>query len=75
MKTLKEMVEREFGTIVEVIDLGSWGGGEGGGEGKDEKMIESEWMIASGLTEEELYYLRARVPLSHLAPHKVWTGF
>ena len=73
MKTLKEMVEREFGTSVEVIDLGSWGGGEGGGAGKDEKMIESEWMIASGLTEEELYYLRARVPLSHLAPHKVWT--
>ena len=30
MKTLKEMVEREFGTSVEVIDLGSWGGGEGG---------------------------------------------
>ena len=73
MKTLKEMVERESGTSVEVIDLGSWGGGERGSAGKDEKMIESEWMIASGLTEEELYYLRARVPLSHLAPHKVWT--
>ena len=88
MKTLKEMVERESGTSVEVIDLGSWGGGERGSagkdekmiesewmiaSGKDEKMIESEWMIASGLTDEELYYLRARVPLSHLAPHKVWT--
>lgn len=73
MKTLKEMVEREFGTSVEVIDLGSWGGGEGGVDGKDEKIIEIEWMIASGLTEDELYYLRARVPLSHLAPHKVWT--